>query len=62
MADRRLRRKPNRLPAVQRSRLHNSLSILPSMFTLGNIFCGFYAVMATIKGNYDQASLAIGAA
>src|SRR5687767_14411060 len=59
MPDRRQRRKPNRSQG-QRSRLRNSLSILPSLFTIGNIFCGYYSVMATIKGNYDYAAMAIG--
>jgi CDP-diacylglycerol--serine O-phosphatidyltransferase len=59
MAERRLRKKPARV-ASTRSPFRRSLSILPSLFTIGNIFCGYYSVMATIKGNYDNAAIAIG--
>src|ERR1051325_8839724 len=59
MAERRLRKKPVRVPPG-RSRLKSGLTILPSLFTIGNIFCGYYSVMATIKGNYDYAAIAIG--
>jgi CDP-diacylglycerol--serine O-phosphatidyltransferase len=36
--------------------------ILPSLFTVGNLFCGYYAILATMKGNYDHAAQAIGIA
>ncbi len=42
------------------ARLKSSLSIIPSLFTVGNIFCGYYAVIATLRGNYDFAAIAIG--
>lgn len=34
--------------------------MLPSLFTIGNIFCGYYAAVATLRGNYDYAAIAIG--
>lgn len=40
--------------------LRSPLSILPSLFTIGNIFCAFFSVMATLHGKYDQAAIAIG--
>jgi CDP-diacylglycerol---serine O-phosphatidyltransferase len=43
-----------------RARLQNGLSIIPSLFTIGNIFCGYYAIIATLRGNYDYAAVAIG--
>lgn len=43
-----------------KARLHNGLSIIPSLFTIGNIFCGYYAVIATLRQNYDYAAIAIG--
>ena len=43
-------------------RLGRSVFILPSLFTVGNIFCGFYAIVATMHGNFDHAAQAIGAA
>lgn len=41
-------------------RIPNKLSIVPSLFTIGNIFCGYYAVIATVRQNYDYAAIAIG--
>jgi len=45
-----------------RRRLGRGVFILPSLFTVGNLFCGYYAILATMKGNYDQAAQAIGIA
>jgi CDP-diacylglycerol--serine O-phosphatidyltransferase len=42
------------------SRPRSGLWFLPSLFTIGNIFCGYYSVIATLKGNYDHAAIAIG--
>jgi CDP-diacylglycerol--serine O-phosphatidyltransferase len=53
--DRRARRRINEQPRIQ-----NGLSIIPSLFTVGNIFCGYYAIIATLRGNYDYAAIAIG--
>lgn len=41
-------------------RFHNGLSILPSLFTVGNIFCAYYSVMSTLNGKWDHAAVAIG--
>jgi CDP-diacylglycerol--serine O-phosphatidyltransferase len=57
MADRRPRK---RTTAPRSARLQRGLSIIPSLFTIGNIFCGYFAVISTLKGNYDNASVAIG--
>ncbi len=51
----------NRL-ARRRRRLGRSIFILPSIFTVGNIFCGYFAILSTMRGNYDQAAQAIGIA
>ena len=32
--------------------------ILPTLFTIGTIFCGFYAVINTMKGEFDLAGQA----
>src|SRR5216117_2958324 len=40
--------------------LHRSLSIVPSLFTIGNIFCGYYSVISTLRGNWDTAAILIG--
>ncbi len=46
----------------RRRRLGRSVFILPSLFTVGNLFCGYYAIIATMRGHYDQAAQAIGIA
>lgn len=43
-----------------RARIQNGLSIIPSLFTIGNIFCGYYAIISTLRGNFDNAAIAIG--
>ncbi len=42
------------------TRVRNSLSIVPSLFTIGNVFCGYYSIIATLRGRYDYAAIAIG--
>lgn len=43
-----------------RRRLGRGVFILPSIFTVGNIFLGYYAIIATMRGDYDHAAQAIG--
>lgn len=43
-----------------RARIRRSLSIVPSLFTIGNIFCGYYSVISTLRGNWDNAAILIG--
>jgi CDP-diacylglycerol--serine O-phosphatidyltransferase len=43
-----------------RSRIQRSLSIVPSLFTIGNIFCGYYSIISTLRGNWDYAAILIG--
>lgn len=33
-----------------RRRLRKGIFIIPSLFTIGNIFCGFYSIMQTMRG------------
>src|SRR5512136_1791824 len=47
---------------VRRRHLGRSVFVLPSLFTVGNIFCGYYAILATMSGNYVYAAYAIGLA
>ncbi len=49
-------------PPQPRRRLGRSVFILPSLFTVGNIFCGYYAIILTMHGKYDLAAQAIGIA
>ena len=41
-------------------RLRSGLSIIPSLFTIGNIFCGCFSIIASQKGSFDNAAIAIG--
>lgn len=45
-----------------RRKLRRSIYLLPSMFTVGNMFAGFFALIATINGHYGSAAIAIGIA
>lgn len=45
-----------------RRRPGRSIYILPSLFTVGNIFCGYYAIISTMHLNFDRAAQAIGVA
>jgi CDP-diacylglycerol---serine O-phosphatidyltransferase len=49
-------------PISRRRRLGRSVFILPSLFTVGNLFCGYYAILSTMNGNYGHAAEAIGIA
>jgi CDP-diacylglycerol--serine O-phosphatidyltransferase len=40
--------------------IHRSLSIIPSLFTIGNIFCGYFSIVSTLRGNWDYAAILIG--
>jgi CDP-diacylglycerol--serine O-phosphatidyltransferase len=50
------RRRGNR-----RERFRSRVHLLPHLFTLGNLFAGFFSVSATLAGDYDRAAIAIGA-
>ncbi|MCH7823325.1 MAG: CDP-diacylglycerol--serine O-phosphatidyltransferase [Acidobacteria bacterium] len=43
-------------------RLKRGIPLLPSLFTVGNLFCGYYSLIATLRGEYAPAALAIGIA
>ena len=43
-------------------RLKRGIPLLPSLFTTGNLFCGYYSVIATLQGKYAPAALVIGIA
>ena len=54
------RRNRRRLARTNPPRLRNGLWIVPSLFTVGNIVCGYYSVIATLRAKHDQAAIAIG--
>ncbi len=43
-------------------KLRRSVYLLPSLFTVGNMFAGFFAIIAAFNGNYQSAAIAIGVA
>lgn len=42
--------------------LRRGMYIIPSFFTVSNIFCGFYSVSSAMRGNYELAGILIGIA
>ena len=54
LSPRRLRRER------RRERLRRRVHLLPHLFTLGNLFAGFFSISATLAGDYDRAAIAIG--
>ncbi len=55
----RRRRVKRRGPA---NRLRQGIYLLPSLFTAGNLFCGVFAILFAINGEYHKAALLIVAA
>ena len=49
-------------PAVKPRRLRRSVFVLPSLFTVANLFCGYFAIIATMNGRYSEAAIAIATA
>jgi len=53
-----------RLPLKQRVRVRSAqlkkgVYLIPSLFTTGNLICGFFAVISTFNGHYLQAAILI---
>ena len=46
----------NRVPA---EKLRKGIYLIPSLFTAGNIMCGFFSIVSTFSGQYVQAALFI---
>lgn len=52
-------------PRFRNHRLRRGIYLLPTAFTVANLMCGYYAVLATLEGgvqDFDKASIAIGLA
>ena len=47
---------------IPRRHLRRSVYILPSLFTVGNMFAGFFALISVLNSNYQNAAVAIGIA
>lgn len=55
----------NTFQPSRRLKLRRGVYLLPSLLTVGNLVCGYYAILATYKGGapeLDQAAMAIGLA
>src|SRR5947208_13843750 len=46
----------------RRSRLRRGVSLLPSLFTMGNMFCGYACIVYAMRGDFETAALLIGIA
>lgn len=44
----------------RKGRIRRRIHLLPHLFTLGNLFAGFFAVSAILAGQLDRAALAVG--
>jgi CDP-diacylglycerol--serine O-phosphatidyltransferase len=46
-------------PRPRRARLRRGVYLLPSLFTIGNIFLGFWAIVRGLRGDFAHAALAV---
>src|SRR5437763_13742488 len=44
----------------RRPRLRRGVSLLPSLFTMGNMFCGYACIVYAMRGDFDTAAPFIG--
>ncbi|MCX6539466.1 MAG: CDP-diacylglycerol--serine O-phosphatidyltransferase [Acidobacteria bacterium] len=58
----RARSRFRRDPAQRRQRLRRGVYLLPSLFTLGNMFCGYLCILYAIRGEFEVAAPFIGLA
>jgi len=49
-------------PTQRRKRLRRGAYLLPSLFTLGNMFCGYLCILYSIRREFETAALFIGVA
>jgi CDP-diacylglycerol--serine O-phosphatidyltransferase len=53
---------PRRWHAERKPRLRRGVYLLPSLFTMGNMFCGYLCVLYAIRGEFSVAAPLIGVA
>src|SRR4026209_630436 len=46
----------------RRPRVRRGVSLLPSLFTMGNMFCGYACIVYTLRGDFETAAPLIGVA
>ena len=49
-------------PKLVRDKLHGKMFLVPSFITVLGVFCGFFAIVNTMRGSFVEASIAIGIA
>jgi len=49
-------------PTQRRQRLRRGVYLLPSLFTLGNMFCGYLCILYAVRGEFERAAPFIGLA
>jgi CDP-diacylglycerol--serine O-phosphatidyltransferase len=45
--------------SLKRERVKKGIYVLPNLFTSGSLFCGFYSICASMKGDYHLAAIPI---
>ena len=45
--------------SFRRDRMRLGIYVLPNLFTTANLFCGFYSIIASMKGMYEIAAVSI---
>ena len=51
-----------RRTSIERRRLRRGVYLLPSLFTMGNMFCGYACIVYAMRGEFDTAAPFIGLA
>jgi CDP-diacylglycerol---serine O-phosphatidyltransferase len=53
------RRQTRGLRRLSRERLRRGLFVLPTLFTVGNLFCGYLSIWGSIRGTFETAAYLI---
>jgi CDP-diacylglycerol--serine O-phosphatidyltransferase len=46
-------------PSVKREKMKKGIYVLPNLFTTASLFCGFYSIIASVKGQFPVAATAL---
>ena len=46
-------------PEMQRRPLHRGVYLLPNLLTTGGLFAGFYSIIASMRGDFSSAAIAV---
>ncbi len=47
------------MKGISRERLSRGLFVLPTLFTVGNLFCGYLSIWSSIRGTFETSALLI---